>query len=90
MDAQLELNLENRTPHELQISIMQQQIDAMHESVGKVRRNLFAQMGEVKKLLHALQAQNQELQATVRLLKNEPTEWVYCQGDSLFDVRAVG
>lgn len=84
---QLELNFFNDNAEALKFQLMQKQIEAMHESNGKVRRKIFAKLGEMETLLSALQEENNELKAKVRELTNEKTEWVYGQGGYLFDVR---
>ena len=84
---QLEFNLDNETDSEAKLSYMQKQIDDMHESMGKVRRKLFAQVGEIQKEHYALKQENVELKKTLKEMKGEKTEWIYAQGDSLFDVR---
>ena len=86
-DVQLEFNIENRSPEEVQLSILQKQIDQMCESMGKVRRKLFSEMSEIKKMYAELHQENQELKTMLKELKNERTEWTYGQNGSLFDVR---
>lgn len=84
---QLELNIENESPEETRLSQMQKQIDEMSESIGKVRRKLFSEMGELKKLCAELQNENKQLKILLKELKNERTEWSYGQEGCLFDVR---
>lgn len=84
---QLEFNVTDETESEIKIAIMQKQLDAMHESMGKVRRKLFSQMGELQKLYLELKTDNEILREVLRELKNEKTEWIYTQGGNLFDVR---
>ncbi len=88
-EVQLEFNLEDKTSEEMKLHLMQKQIDEMHDSMGKVRRRLFAEVGELKKLYVNLKVQNEYLQTLVRELRNERTEWVYGQNGCLFDVREV-
>lgn len=78
-DFQLELNIEDRSPDELKIYIMQQQIDLLNESMGKVRRKLFAELGVLKKMHFDLQIENENLKKEFSSFKNEKTEWIYCQ-----------
>lgn len=85
--VQLELNLESRSSHEMQLSLMQKQIDQMCDSMGKVRRKLFSEMSEMKKLFAQLEEENFNLKTTLKELKNERTEWTYGQNGCLFDVR---
>lgn len=86
-NIQLEFNINNISESEMKLLIMQKQLDEMNESMGKVRRKLFSEMGEVKKVCHNLQIQNEELRLKLKELKNEKTEWIYKTGDNLFDVR---
>lgn len=84
--TQLELNLESDSEN-LKFCLVQNQIDAINESMGKVRRKLFSELTEIKKLFFELKKENEFLKAEVRGLKNETTEWRYNEGNSLFDVR---
>ncbi len=84
---QLEFNIENKSSEEMQLSLMQKQIDQMGESMGKVRRKLFSEMSEMKKLYVELQKENENLKQMLKELKNEKTEWTYGEGGCLFDVR---
>jgi regulator of replication initiation timing len=86
-NIQLEFNINNVSDNEMKLSIMQKQIDQMSESTGKVRRKLFSEIGEMKKLYNELKMENQELKMKLREINNEKTEWVYATGDYLFDVR---
>ncbi|MFI5420119.1 MAG: hypothetical protein ACHQ1H_04050 [Nitrososphaerales archaeon] len=61
MEIQLEFNFDNKTPDELRLSLMQAQIDQMGDSMGKVRRKMFAELGEMKKVCAVLQQENDEL-----------------------------
>jgi len=84
---QLEFNIKNESDDELKFSLMQKQISDMHESMGKVRRKLFSEMGEVKKLYEELKDENEKLRMKLKEMNNEKTEWVYTTEDRLFDVR---
>lgn len=83
---QLELNIDDKTPEEIQLYMMQKQIEQMHESMGKVRRRLFAELGEMKKLYLKLQTENVELKTFIKELNNETPEWVYGQNNCLFNL----
>lgn len=85
--VQLEFNIEDKNPEEIKLSLMQKQIDQLSESMGKVRRKLFSEMGEMKKLYAELQKENEQLKIMLKELKNEKTEWNYGQDDCLFNVR---
>jgi len=87
MDAiQLEFNLENRSPEEMQMYTMQKQVDQMCESMGKVRKKLFAELGEIKKICYNLKKENDDLKSILKDLKNERTDWIYGQNGCLVDV----
>jgi ABC-type phosphate transport system auxiliary subunit len=92
-ELQLELNIFNKSPEELRFLEMQQQIDAMCESMGKVRRKLFAEMTEMKKQYTSLQNENAELRSALRHLKGDKFEWTYQENGNLFNLdqkEAVG
>ena len=84
---QLEFNLDCENKEDLKFSQMQKQINEMNDSMGKVRRKIFNEVGELKKLVYELKRENEELKVEVKRLRNEKTEWLYAQGDYLFDVR---
>lgn len=83
---QLELNIHAESQEDFKLSCMQKQIDEICVSMGKVRRKLFAEMGEVKKLCHSLERENKELKSLLEDLKNEKVKWVYAQEGYLFNV----
>jgi hypothetical protein len=58
---QLYLNLDNLTEEEHYLATMQRQIDELVESMGKVRRKMFAELGEVKKICSDLKEENAHL-----------------------------
>lgn len=84
---QLELNIKNESEEDVKLSAMQKQIDAMSDSMGKVRRKLFAEVSEMKKQVATLQSENQLLKDILRDLKNEKTQWSYGENGFLFDIR---
>lgn len=88
MDIQLELNLDDKAPIDVCIDMMQRQINAMNESMGKVRRRLFAEMGELKKMITMLQQENDMLKNRLNSVENKRTEWIYSQDNELFKIRA--
>jgi len=81
---QLEFNIGNNTESELKFMEMQKKIDAMHESMNKVRKKLFAKIGEVEKICFRLQEENMHLK-TILGQKNE-TIYTYEKEGCLFDV----
>lgn len=84
---QLELNFENKSEEEIKFLIMQKQIDEMNESMGKVRRKLFSQMGELNKRVDELLKENEDLKIILKEMRNEDkkTKWIYGQEGYLFN-----
>lgn len=82
---QLELNLQEKSLEEMTLISMQKQLDAMAESMGKVRRKLFGEMGEMKKLYATLFQENETLKLKLNELTQEKIEWVYQNGENLFE-----
>jgi Tfp pilus assembly protein PilO len=76
---QLEFNFENKAEIEVELEYMRKQIAEMHESMGKVRRKMFAELGELKKLCSGLKDELADL-------KVENIEFTYGQEGSLFNV----
>jgi L-lactate utilization protein LutB len=83
---QLELNFQEKTPEEMTLSLMQKQINEMHESMGKVRRKMFAELGEVKKMHDRLIKEHADLQSSISAMLNQKTEWLYQSVDTLFEI----
>jgi hypothetical protein len=84
IDTQLELNFDNENDNDRKLSHMQKQIDEMCESMGKVRRKLFSQMGELQKTCAILQQENETLRNMIK--EKENREWSYLRNDSLFEL----
>lgn len=86
---QYELNMENQSEIDVKFSNIQKQVDAACASMDKVRRKLFAENGEMKKLHQKLIIEIDDLREQLRRLQdeNKKVEWVYGEGDSLFNVR---
>jgi septal ring factor EnvC (AmiA/AmiB activator) len=83
---QLEFNLNNENETDIRISQIQNQVDNMNQSMDKVRKKLFAQMNELKKICADLKCENEDLKKLLGELKNEKTIWSYNQGECLFQV----
>ncbi len=80
---QLEFNINNESEEDYRFSYMQKQINEMNESMGKVRRRIFSEVGELKKLILSLREENETLKKRV----HEKTDWQYMINDSLFDIQ---
>jgi len=77
--VQLEFNFENKPPIEVELDYLKKHVADIQESTGKVRRKLFAEMGELKKEI-------QQLKDLIEGMNHEKVEWVYGQEGCLFDV----
>lgn len=86
MEIQLEFNFDNKTPEEMTLYIMQQQIDKLCVTTEKVRKKLFSELGEMKKVCAALQEENEQLKSTIQEIRHGKTQWTYRQNGYLFDV----
>ena len=92
MTLQLELNIDNLSPNDFALQQMQRQIDDACESMAKVRRKMFAELGQLKKQMAILQKENAELSALIDSLGDKKIEWDYHRDDCLFDIKiqAIG
>lgn len=82
--VQLEFSIQDENEADAKIQFLQKQIDTMSESMDKVRRKLFAQMGEIQKLCQTLKQENQELRLALLNKNSEEEIWEYGQGEHLF------
>jgi hypothetical protein len=88
VDVQLEFNIENKSADELRAEIMQKQIDALSDSLTKVRKKLFAEVGALKKILGDVLIENEHLKDVLGKQKHDKIEWLYkTENGCLFDVR---
>ena len=81
ISIQLEFNINNESEEERKNFFLQQQINEMRVSIGKIQRKLFREISELKK-------ENEFLKKEIWEMKNEKAdpEWIYGQKDCLFDV----
>lgn len=87
MEVQLEFNFDNKTPDQMTLHLMQQQIDKIFTTTEKVRKRLFAELGDVKKSCFVLQQENQELKSILKEMGYAKSQYTYGQEYSLFDVQ---
>ena len=83
---QLEFNLDDSDEYDIRLSCMQKQLDAMNESMGKVRRKIFAEVGELKKLIHCLQQENELLKNRLNMASPR-IDWDYSWNNELFRIK---
>jgi len=83
---QLEFDLNNDAGKDPELLSLRQEVEAMKESMGKVRRKMFSELGELKKGYLALYLEHEKAKEDLRKLKNEKIEWVYGEGEYLFQV----
>ncbi len=82
--TQLEFNMDNKTPAEMEMHYMKKQLLDMTESMGKVRRKLFAELTELRKLCDEIQKENLSLKTI--LIGKHKIEWDYNKPEYLFDI----
>lgn len=87
MEVQLEFNFDNKSPEEMTLHLMQQQIDKIFLTTEKVRKKLFAELGDVKKACVILQQENNELRSILKEIHHDKTDRHYRRDGYLFDVR---
>ena len=83
---QLEFSISNETELELRLKEMEKHLEEMHQTVDKVRKRLFSEIGNLKYLLEEMRLENFSLKETIRRMTDEKTPWVYKQKDNLFDL----
>lgn len=84
---QLEINFKNENESDYRISQMETQLNQMHESMGKVRRKIFSEVGELKKLCQSLKEENESLKIALKELLNEKNTWEYGKDNCLFKIQ---
>ena len=68
--------------------LLNKKLDETIESLGKVRRKLFAEVGLLKTQIVLLQRDNENLQSQVSELRGDKIEFDYSQRDGfLFDIK---
>jgi hypothetical protein len=90
---QLEFKLDDKSELDLRFEALELKINTYKESSDKVRRGIFARVGEQSKGLMEALDRIQELENEMRRLKRnvndtQHTEWLYKTGDSLFALAA--
>ena len=85
MEAQLEISVENKIQEETPFSLMQKQFEELADSMGKVRRKLFGELAEMKKVFVTIQKENEDLKAMLKEIKNEQN-YTHRQDGCEFDV----
>lgn len=90
---QLELNLDNKSGLDLKLELMEQKLDAIKLSSDKVRRGVFARLGDMGNAYKTSLERIEELENEIGRMKYErgvKTEWLYKSGDYLFATAANG
>lgn len=60
------------------------EIEALRDSMGKVRRKVFCELSETKKLLFSVQTELVDLKNQLLELQSKKMDWEYIQGEDLF------
>ncbi len=86
MEAPVEVGIENKVSEETPFSIMQKQFDELTDSMGKVRRKLFGELAEMKKVFVTIQKENEDLKSMLKEIEDGKIRWSDRQECSVFDV----
>lgn len=86
---QLELNLNDETSDALKVVVMEKKLFELSDIMGKVRRKLFCELGEVRKVCDQLRDENRKLRELVANMTGRKPEWVYLQDGFLCDLKEV-
>jgi hypothetical protein len=81
---QLKFDFDEDDKIDMRLKEMQLQLNAMTETNMKVRKKLFAETGELKKLVISLKIKNEMLERQIREATGKKEEWSYLSEDSLF------
>lgn len=84
--AQLEFNFDNMSPKDLLLAQMQKQLDEACTSMGKVRRKMFAELGEFRRQVDLLLQENAKLKHQMMKMAGQKTDWAYWKDECLFMV----
>jgi hypothetical protein len=66
---------------------IEKKFEDLEESMGKVRRKLFAELGEVKKICFSLKLQNEILKNLLKEINPNKIEYSYLENGMLFDIK---
>lgn len=67
--------------------LLNKKLDETIESLGKVRRKLFAEVGLLKTQIALLQKDNEKLQSQISELRGDKIEFDYSKDGFLFDIK---
>lgn len=85
MDAlQLEFPSIGRSQEVLSLACLQAWVESNEVSMGKMRRRLFAEVGELKKENLEMKQELEHLKKKMREITGEQQQWVYKQEEFLF------
>ena len=86
MRCSSEFNIDHKSDVDVKLDYMQKKIEDMDVSMGKMRRKLFSQIGELSSLCMRLQNENHHLKSIMHEAGYGKTNWNYGQRDCLFDL----
>lgn len=84
-DTQLDLNIDNLSQDQIAFNELKKKVEDLSESQGKVRKKLFAEVGELKKKNKLLEEEIERLKLIIDPPKK--SEFEYITDDSLFEVK---
>lgn len=85
INTQLELNIDNLSQEQIDFNALKKQVEEIALSAGKVRKKLFAEVGDLKKKNKILEEEIERLKLIIDPPKR--AEFEYITDDSLFEIR---
>lgn len=82
----MEAQSESKLCKDMHFIIMKLEFEQLCDSMGKVRRRLFSELGEVKKMCTGLQLENQQLKTIIQEIRDDKA-WTDGPECSVVDVR---
>ncbi len=86
---QLEFNIDDMPEEDFRLKNLEKHINDTIDMLKRTDRRLFAEMSTMKKTISELTIQNQNLKHQINGLTNAKKEWIYAQGDNLFDIPKI-
>lgn len=84
---QLEFMLKDQSPVESKFEFVEKQVNEIRLSSERVRKSMYAQLNELKKLCYLQKAEIEKLKHEYEKYGFQKREWVYGQEDDLFTLR---
>ena len=86
MEVPVETNIETKIQEDNPLSLMQKQFEELTESMTKVRKKLFGELGEMKKTFVVIQKENEDLKSMLEEFRHVQIHRTDRQECGFFDV----